>query len=807
MSAEKYEIPHQALRSICDPKRFRFRTTAQVPPLEGVIGQRRAVQAIEFGLEMKGTGYNVFVTGLEGTGKKTIVSQIVSDFAKKMTTPVDWCMVNNFQDEYCPHAISIPPGKANAFGRKMHRIVETLGKEIPEAFGEERFLQQKAEIQKTHNRRQSRLLTRIDALAAERGLHVARTESGLETVVLKDGEPMSREDFNALEPSEQRRIEENIRTIQGELEKAARKIGQIRLSLHEAVGKLVDKETRTLVRRRLEPIREEFQRLPEVLAHLDAVEQDIVDNVQHFMPNGENGDKKKKGGTGSSENPLKKYMVNVLVDRGGDRGAPVIFEPNPTYTNLFGQIEKRAYMGTVTSDFTMVQAGSLLKANGGYLILEVEPVLTNNFVWDALKRALQNGCLAIEDMATEMGFVSAALRPEPIPLDVKVILIGAPWPFQMLQEVDSKFNKIFKVRADFDSEVSSTDETEQQYAAYISRVCRQEGLLPFTTRGVSAIVEFGKKQVADTRKLSLRFGPIMGLIQEAEHWAKKRKGRAVTDRDVVRAFKEYRFRYNLYEEKVHESYVDETILIDVDGEVVGQVNALAIFQIGEISFGRPSRITAETFMGRKGIVNIEREAKLSGSSHDKGVLILGGFLGRTFAQRCPLSLSISLTFEQSYSEIDGDSASSTELYAIISSLAGVPIRQGIAVTGSVNQKGMIQAIGGVNQKIEGFYDVCRARGLAGRQGVIIPVANEKNLMLRRDVIDAVRRGKFHIYRVETVEEGLEILTGTAAGAADSRGRFDPDSLYGRAQKKLEDYARRAAQLRAGPSGDAEEEEP
>jgi lon-related putative ATP-dependent protease len=678
----------------------------------------------------------------------------------------------------------------------MHRIINELSKGIPEAFNEESFLQRKADIQKKHDRRRSRLLSRVDAAAAEKGLHVARTEAGLETVVLMDGKPMSREQFNALDPGRQRQIEENIRQIEHELEKVARKINQIGVSLHEAVEKLVDKETRSLVHSRLQTLREEFRGFPAVLSYLDSVEQDVVDNVQDFMPDSQEEMETGKGKGRPESSPLKKYAVNVLVDRGNGRGAPVIFEANPTYTNLFGQIEKRAFMGSVTTDFTMVQAGSLLKANGGILIMEVEPALANNFVWEALKRALQNSRLAIEDMTAELGFVSASLRPEPIPLEVKVILIGPTWPFQLLQESDSNFNKIFKVRADFDYEVACTEETQQQYAAYIARVCRQEKLLPFTTRGVSAIVEFGKKQVADTRKLSLRFGPIMGLIQEAEHWARKRKGRAVTDRDVVRAFKAHRFRYNLYEEKMQESFVDETILIDVEGGRIGQVNALAVYQVGDFSFGCPTRITAETFMGKKGVVNIEREVRLSGSTHDKGVLILSGFLGRTFARRYPLSLSISLTFEQSYSEIDGDSASSTELYAIISSLTEAPIRQGIAVTGSVDQKGQVQAIGGVNQKIEGFFEVCKARGLTGRQGVLIPKANEKNLMLRREVVDAVRKGMFHIYRVQSIDEGLEILTGQTAGKPGTDGKYPPGTLYGRAQAKLEDYARRSYELRA-----------
>lgn len=795
MTNRKYELPADALRSICEPKKFSFRSTAEIQPLEGVIGQKRAVQAIEFGLEMNSPGYNICVTGAEGTGKKTIVSQIAGEHAKRRKPSVDWCLVNNFRDEYRPVAVAVPTGRASHFSRKMDKIIEGLQKTIPEAFAGETFLKKKADVQKKYARRQSRLLSRIEAMAAEKGIHVSQSDSGLGTVVLKEGEPMSREQFEALSAEERRRIEKNLRLINHELEDAARKISRIGQSLHEEIEKLVDAETRTLLRQQFTPLREEFRELAPVLSYLDAVEQDIVENVQNFVP--ENGRPAEGGKAGASgiDSALKRYEVNVLVDRSGQKGAPVIYESNPTYTNLFGQIEKRAVMGSMAADFTMVQAGSLLKADGGYLILEIEPVLTNNFVWDALKRTLQNNCLAIEDMASELGYISAFLRPEPIPVDVKVILIGSPWPFQLLQETDSKMSKIFKVRADFDDEVTRSDETEQQYAAFIARACAQEGLLPFTNRGVAAIVEFGQKAVSDTRKLSLRFGPIMALLEEADYWARKRGGRAVTDRDVVRAFKEHHFRYNLVEEKVQEAFGDGTLLMDVDGEEVGQVNALSVYQVGSFSFGRPTRVTAEVFMGRKGMINIEREAQLSGSTHDKGVLILSGCLGRIFARRFPLALSISLTFEQSYDEIDGDSASSTELYAIVSSLAEAPIRQGIAVTGSVNQKGKIQAIGGVNQKIEGYFDVCSARGLTGRQGVIIPRANENNLMLRRDVVEAVRDGKFHIYRVETVEQGLEILTGQTIGEPDADGRYGPDTLYGRAQQKLEAYARRSMRMR------------
>jgi lon-related putative ATP-dependent protease len=492
---------------------------------------------------------------------------------------------------------------------------------------------------------------------------------------------------------------------------------------------------------------------------------------------------------------LHRYQINPLTDHGSPKGAPVIFETNPTYHNVMGRIEKRAHMGTVTTDFTMVQAGSLLEANGGFLIMDMESVLANPYVWEALKRALQNKNFQIEDIAEETGFGTVSLRPEAIPLKVKVILLGSYDAFEVLQNYDPRFNKTFKVRADFDYEVERNPDTVQQYARFIARVCREENLLAFTPKGVATIVEYGEKYVSNRNKLSIRFGPLLGVLKEADYWARKNKARYVTDKYVVRAFNKYRFRYNLYEEKIHDSYRDETIMIDVASDVVGQVNALAVYQIGEFSFGRPVRITTETFMGKEGVINIEREANLSGSTHDKGVLILSGYMGRTFAQRYPLNLSISITFEQSYDGIDGDSASSTELYAILSSLSDIPIKQGIAVTGSVNQKGQIQAIGGVNHKIEGFFEVCKTKGLTGKQGVMIPQANQKNLMLSREIIDAVKKRKFHVYQVAAVEEGIEILTGIPAGKADPDGNFPKGTVYGAVQQKLKQYFQRSLALK------------
>jgi len=783
------------LRSICDPKMFTFKTTAEVDPLDKVIGQKRAVQAIEFGLNIKSSGYNIFVTGIEGTGKSTIIKDIVTQHAKSLPSPVDWCMVNNFKDEYHPKAVSVPKGKATRFSKTMNKLIDDLKKELPKAFEHESYQQRQSEIQKKYTDQQKDIIKKLEASASQHNIQINRTKAGYQTIPIVEEKAISPEEFLALSKDKQTEIEEKISLVQSEIDVTIREINKINQSMNSQIEKLMQETALFVVKQRIDVIRDEYKECKDILIYLDGVQTDILENVQDFIAPTEAKSPLEGLMFQAAKPSFLRYQVNVLVDQKDLKGAPVIFETNPTYQNVFGLIEKRAYMGTVTTDFTMVQAGSILKANGGYLIMEIESILMNPFVWEALKRTLQNKLLSIEDVASGMGYGTSSIRPEPIPMEVKVILLGSYHLFHMLQNHDSKFNKIFKVRADFDHEVIKNDDTIQQYARFIARVCKEEELLPLTPKGVVAIVEYGEKYISNKHKLSIRFGPVMGVLIEADYWARKRNAKQVTDRDVIKAFTEYRFRYNLYEEKIHESYVDNTIMIDVEGDEIGQVNALAVFQIGDISFGRPSRITAETYMGKQGVINIEREAKLSGKTHDKGVLIFSGYLGRTFAQNYPLNLSISITFEQSYGGIDGDSASSTELYAIISSLSDIPIHQGIAVTGSVNQKGKIQAIGGVNQKIEGFYDVCKAKGFTGKQGVLIPRANVKNLMLKKEIIDAVKKRKFHIYQVSTVEEGIEILTGVPAGTADENCEYPVDTVFGKVQAKLKGYLERSFELK------------
>lgn len=794
------EVNLTDLRCLCDPAMFDFETTADIDPLDQVIGQERAVRAITFGLEMKSAGYHIFVTGPEGTGKTTIVQEIIHKAARTLPTPPDWCMVNHFKDEYRPRPLPVKPGQGSRFAKSLNRLVADLRIRLPKEFQADPFREKIVEIQKRYGDQKQEHFAELDRSALEKHLKVEKTPSGYQTIPIKDDAPFTQEEFEKLTDAEQADIEKRVQAFQEEIQAVMREVSRINHVQQKEIQQQADEMTRFVLQSRLDLIRENYADQPEILGFLEELQEDMVENVSLFLPqpsSDESGDPPAR----ALEISLNRYKVNLLEDRSGMEGAPVVFEPNPTYQNVFGRIEKKAFMGTLVTDFTMVQSGSLLKANGGFLIMEVESVMAHPQVWETLKRALQNKMLFIEDMAHDMGMGTASLRPAPVALDVKVILLGGYEPFQLLQNYDPKFNKIFRVRADFDYEVVRTDETVRLYAQFIARVCKDEGLLPFTADGVAAVVEYGEKAIDSKRKLSLRFGSVTGVIKEADYWARKENAERVTSANVVKAFTEYRFRYNLYEEKIHENYVENTIMIDVAGEEVGQVNALAVYQIGEIAFGRPSRITAETFMGKSGVINIERESKLSGNTHDKGVLILSGYLGRTFAQRYPLSLSISLTFEQSYSGIDGDSASSTELYAILSSLSGIPIRQGIAVTGSVNQKGQVQAIGGVNQKIEGFFDVCLSKGLTGDQGVMIPAANVKNLMLKKCVVDAVRQGQFRIWQVATIEEGIAILTGETAGKPDAGGNFPPDTIYGKVQQKLEIYLERSLKLKKAYGSD------
>ncbi len=772
------------LRRICDPSVFTFTDTSEVEPLDRVIGQKRAVKAIEFGLNMKSPGYNIFLTGLDGTGKTTIIKEVVKKITLDLPVPDDWCIVNNFNDPYRPKALQLPAGRAAAFAKLVDSHLKHLQFLLKQSYGDETFTQQLEGAKNKHKAEQSKRIQDVAALAETKSIRIQQTKTGFQALPFKGDAAMTPEEFDQLADDEKKAVNDNISMIQEMLKQALNEINKSAMALADEAEALKKEVAVDLVKEQITAMKKQYRDCSAVASFLDDVNTDIVENINSFL--GDDTPKEKQQGM-TAVSPLDNYRINVLVDRRSEARAPVIFEPNPTYTNLFGQIEKRVFMGGITTDFTKIQAGSLLRANGGFIILDMMSLLAGPHVWESLKRALLNRQVAIEDFPSESGRGISSLRPQPIPLDLKVILIGSYQLFEQLQNHDPKFNKIFKVKADFDHETDSNKENIQLYARFVAGVCKVQGLLPFTPDGVAAIIEFGEKTSANQSKLSLRFGTILDVLKESDYWARQEEAETITQDHVLRALNEHHFRHSLYEEKIHESYADNTLMIDVTGDVTGQVNGLAVYQIGETAFGRPSRITAETYMGKSGIINVEREADLSGKTHNKGVMIISGWMGRTFARDYPLCLSISIAFEQNYGGIDGDSASSTELYAILSSLSGVPIRQGLAVTGSVNQKGFIQAIGGVNEKIEGFFDVCCSKGFTGEQGVLIPKANVKNLMLRHDVIEAVKNNRFHIHQVATIAQGIEILTGLPAGSPGKGGVYPENTIFGKVQQQLKNY--------------------
>ncbi len=802
----RFEIAADKLTWRCDLTALPFTCTADMTPLEDFIGQDRAIRAIEFGLGVDKPGFNIFVTGLTGTGKTSIIKA----FLKKVTsltpapadaaTPEDWCYVYNFGDPDRPLALKIRRGFGKALKSDMEQLIQNLQREAKKLFESDEFAHQRQGLIEQLQKKQQEMMEGLMAEASQAGFALRMTPSGIVLLPTKDGKPMQEADYLALSPSEKKQLEERRSEIEKQVEDTLRDGKKLE---REIAARLETVETEAgdyLVRNPLTELKQKYQDYPRVLAYLDGVREHILKNLQRFKgeaaaPAGPMGAMAYGEPPGD---PFLPYRVNVFVDNGDTQGAPIIVETNPTYHNLFGVIEKKPIMGGYTTDFTLIKAGSISKANGGYLVLYDREVLANAGCWEALQRVIKNRELRIEEPGAFFGFVPPqGLRPEPIPTDTKVIMIGDPSLYRLLATADPDFRETFKVKADFNFEVDRTQENITAFACFISDYCKREGIRHFETDGVARVIEQCARQVEDQNKLSTRFSDMVDLLIESDYWAGKEKAELVSGKHVERALVEKTFRLNLVEKRLQELIAEGTVLVDVTGAAVGQVNGLAVYQMGDFSFGKPSRITTKTFLGRSGIVNIEREAKMSGRSHDKGVLILGGYLGGKYAQQSPLSLSSTICFEQSYDGVDGDSASSTELYAILSSLSEMPIQQGIAVTGSVNQNGEVQAIGGVNFKIEGHFDVCRLKGLTGEQGAMIPQANVHNLMLRGDVVEAVKAGKFHIYSVSSIDEGIEVLTGVAAGARQADGSYPDGTINDRVQKKLQLFTELQKKLTAG----------
>jgi predicted ATP-dependent protease len=801
----RFEIAADKLTWRCDLTALPFTCTADMTPLEDFIGQDRAIRAIEFGLGVDKPGFNIFVTGLTGTGKTSIIKA----FLKKVTsftapadapTPEDWCYVYNFGDPDRPLALEIRRGFGKALKSDMEQLIQNLQREAKKLFESDEFAHQRQGLIEQLQKKQQEMMEGLMAEASQAGFALRMTPSGIVLLPTKDGKPMQEADYLALSPSEKKQLEERRSEIEKQVEDTLRDGKKLEREIAARLETVETEAADYLVRNPLTELKQKYQDFPRVLAYLDGVREHILKNLQRFK-----GEAVAPAGPMVAMaygeppgDPFLPYRVNVFVDNGDTQGAPIIVETNPTYHNLFGVIEKKPIMGGYTTDFTLIKAGSISKANGGYLVLYDREVLANAGCWEALQRVIKNRELRIEEPGAFFGFVPPqGLRPEPIPTDTKVIMIGDPSLYRLLATADPDFRETFKVKADFNFEVDRTQENITAFACFISDYCKREGIRHFETDGVARVIEQCARQVEDQNKLSTRFSDMVDLLIESDYWAGKEKAELVSGKHVERALVEKTFRLNLVEKRLQELIAEGTVLVDVTGAAVGQVNGLAVYQMGDFSFGKPSRITTKTFMGRSGIVNIEREAKMSGRSHDKGVLILGGYLGGKYAQQSPLSLSSTICFEQSYEGVDGDSASSTELYAILSSLSEMPIQQGIAVTGSVNQNGEVQAIGGVNFKIEGHFDVCRLKGLTGEQGAMIPQANVHNLMLRADVVEAVKAGRFHIYAVSSIDEGIEVLTGVAAGARQADGSYPDGTINDRVQKKLQLFTELQKKLTAG----------
>jgi lon-related putative ATP-dependent protease len=796
------QLKPDELRAVCDPASLPFRSTEELSSLDVMIGQERALSATAFGIGVRHHGYNLFALGPAATGKTTTMQRLLGKTAQDQPVSSDYCYVHNFTDPYRPSAIEVPAGRGRELRDEMARLVEECKTRLPRAFEGEEFERQKSKILEDLARRQEKEMAHLEETAKAAGFALVRTPTGLAVAPAPEGKPLSHEEFGALSDAEKSRLAGAASEIEASLEATLRQVRQHEREARQAQEKLVSEVAAAATRQLIRELRERFGGIDGVQRYLDEVEKDLVAHAEDFSTAGEG-----KPALPFLPAPgafLDRYRVNVLVDRSGAQGAPVVFEQNPTYANLVGRIEHRAQFGTLVTDFTLIRAGALHRANGGYLILEAKDVLRNFQAWESLKKSLKSRSIRIEEPLEEFRMVTAAgLAPEPIVLSVKVVLIGNPFYYYLLHRLDEDFRELFKVKVDFDDSFGRTPETELLYARFISGSCRDSGLRHFGADAVAKLVEHGSRLVAHQGRLSSRLGALLDFIRDAAFYAERHLHACVTAEDVSHAIEQKVYRSNLIEERLGRMIAEGTLLITTDGEAIGQVNGISVLSTGDHAFGRPSRITVRTYSGEPGVVDIEREAKLGGPIHSKGVMILTGFLAGRYARERPLALSASVTFEQLYEEVEGDSASSAELYALLSSLSGIPLSQSIAVTGSVNQRGEIQPVGGINEKIEGFFDVCRARGLTGRHGVMIPEANARHLMLREDVVQAVREGQFHVHAVSTVDEGLEILSGRPAGERSGpRGAFPEGSFNAAVERALAENVERLKALRANSHGAA-----
>lgn len=796
------KLKKENLSLVCDTSRFEFETTEEITEKTTIIGQERLSSSMELGVDISKDGYNIFALGPNETNRLSHIQHFLEEKATDKPTPSDICYTNNFDDRYKPNVLKVPASSGMELKKMMDQLIEDLVPTLQSSFETEEYQNRKQALKNRLQEEQDQTFEDLQKKAQEKGLALVRTPAGFSFTPMKDGDLMDENDLQELSDEEKERLEKETKKLQKELQKIIQKMPVNKRKIRDEQKEL-DKEIATYAIKELfKKIREEFSDLDNVQDFLDSVEMDIVDNVQKIMtPHGQQGQGNQlmqlAGGgqqiqqqTDSSQNQiLDRYKVNVLVNHSETEGAPVIYEDNPSYKNLVGRVEYQSRMGALTTNFNLIKPGAFHKANGGYLILHARQLLMEPFAWEGLKRALKSGELKIESLGESYSLISTvSLEPEPIDLDVKVVLVGERMLYYLLSELEPEFHSLFKIEADFEDEIDRDDGNQSLYAQLLAGLIEKNELLHFHKDAVGRVIEQSARMAGDREKLSAKTQDIVDLLIESSHWAEKNDHDVVQHSDVEKAIEQKIYRSGRLKDKIHEAINRDYIFIDTEGEETGQVNGLSVSMIGNSTFGRPNRITARVQLGKGEIVDIEREVEMGGPIHSKGVLILKGFLGERYAKNQPLSLSASIVFEQSYSGIDGDSASTAELYALLSAIGKIPIKQNFSVTGSVNQHGKVQPIGGVNEKIEGYFDICKERGLTGEQGVLIPKANEKNLMLRKDVRDAVEDNKFLIYSVETVDEGMEILTGLEIGKPDDDGVYPEGTINRKVTDQLNQLA-------------------
>ena len=784
------ELNYKSLKKVCDPNKLPFETTEELEGITTGIGQDRGIKALEFGLNVDVKGYNLYLEGPSGVGKTMYTKKYLDIISKKKKVPSDWCYVYNFENPNEPIAISLQPGQGKLFKELMDQFIKDIKNDINNTFSNEDFEKEKNLIKQEFEQKRSNLLEKLNKESAKYGFEVKTAQNGIYMMPVVDGKTLQEEEFEQLDEEIKKEYEDKSNIVQEQIISAISQIKTIEKESDKRIEEWQSNIALMTVNARINIVKSNFKRNKKISKFLDDIKKDILKNVPAFM---EQKQAVNQPGTPmqamQQPKPWLNYRVNLFIDNSNLDGAPVIMDSNYSYHNIFGKLEYENYYGSLKTDHTMLKAGLLQKANGGYIIFQAKDLLANQLCYEALKKALRIKETSIENTADQRSsMVMVSLKPEPIPLDIKVILIGNANIYHSLLAMDSDFRKLFKAKVEFEDDAPRTEENIIKLARFIHGFCEQEGLAHLDKYAVAKIIEYASRLADNQNKLSTRFNDLSQIIGEACTWAKMSKSKVVKEEHVIKALEERIERIKKYDAKYTEMIKENTLLISTNGAKVGQINGLTVMTIGDYTFGKPAKITVNTYVGKRGIVDIEREVELSGSSHSKGVLILNGYIGELFAQDIPLSLTASICFEQLYNGVDGDSASSTELYALLSSLSDLPINQSIAVTGSVNQKGEIQPIGGVNAKIEGFYHICKMRGLDGSHGVMIPVQNVMNLNLSDEVVEAVKNKKFHIYTVSTIEEGIEILTGVPAGKKDKNGNFPAGTVNYLVYEKLKKYA-------------------